>query len=48
MANKTIDINESTIKRYVESLRPETAEIRAQVDIGYSFEERKVVILYVK
>ena len=46
MANKTIDINESTIKRYVESLRPETAETRAQVDIGYSFEERKVVILY--
>ena len=38
MINKTIDINESTIKKYVESLRPENLEIRKQVDIGYSYD----------
>lgn len=45
MKNTTIDINESTVKKYVEFLRPESPEIRAQVDIGYSF-DGKVVILY--
>jgi hypothetical protein len=45
MKTKTIDINESTIKNYVESLRPENLEIREQVDIGYSY-DGKVVILY--
>ncbi|MFC2110707.1 DUF3024 domain-containing protein [Bacteroidota bacterium] len=45
MSNKIIDINESTIKKYVESLRPENLEIRAQVDIGYSF-DGKVVLLF--
>ena len=45
MTNKTIDINESSIKKYVESLRPENLEIRAQVDIGYSY-DGKVVILF--
>ena len=38
MTNSTIDINESTIKNYVESLRPENLEIREQVDIGYSYD----------
>ena len=45
MTNKTIDINESTIKKYVESLRSGNPEIRAQVDIGYSY-DGKVVILF--
>ena len=45
MTNKTIDINEYTIKKYVESLRPENIEIREQVDIGYSY-DGKVVILF--
>lgn len=45
MTNKTIDINESTIKKYVELLRPENLEIRKQVDIGYSY-DGKFVILY--
>jgi len=45
MTNKTIDINESTIKKYVESLRPKNLEIREQVDIGYSY-DGKVVILF--
>jgi hypothetical protein len=45
MKNTTIDINESTIKKYVESLRPENLEVRKQVDIGYSY-DGKVVILF--
>ena len=45
MKTKTIDINESTIKKYVESLRPENLEIRKQVDIGYSY-DGKIVILF--
>ena len=45
MTNKKIDINESTIKKYVESIRPENPEIRSQLDFGYSY-DGKVVILY--
>ena len=45
MTNKAIDINESTIKKYVESIRPDNPEIRAQLDFGYSY-DGKVVILY--
>jgi hypothetical protein len=33
MASKIIDINEDTVKKYVETLRPESIEVRAQVDI---------------
>lgn len=45
MKNTTIDINELTIKKFVESLRPKDEEIRKQLDFGYSY-DRKVVILY--
>ncbi len=45
MTNKTIDINESTIKKCVDSLGPEDIETREQVDIGYSY-DGKVVILF--
>ena len=45
MKKTTIDINEATIKKYVESLRPEDPEIRAQLDFGYSY-DGKVVELY--
>ena len=45
MKNKIIDINESTIKKYVDSIRPEDPEIRKQVDIGYTY-DGKVVILF--
>ena len=40
-----MDISESIIKNYIESIRPEDAEMRAQVDLGYSY-ENQVVILY--
>tara|TARA_R110000744_G_scaffold212886_1_gene331814 strand:- start:632 stop:976 length:345 start_codon:yes stop_codon:yes gene_type:complete len=45
MRNSTFDINELTIKQYVESMRPESEEIRTQLDYGYSF-DGKVVILF--
>jgi len=45
MTRTTIDINESTIKKYVESVRSNNPEIRAQLDFGYSY-DRKVIILY--
>lgn len=48
MTNKTIDINESTIKKYVESLRPEDPEIRKQVDIGYSYEGKTVILFEIR
>ena len=45
MTNIITDINELTIKKYVESIRPEELEIRKQLDFGYSF-DGKVAILY--
>ena len=45
MKKTIIDLNESTIKKYVESLRPENATFRAQLDFGY-FYDGKVVVLY--
>lgn len=45
MKTKIIDINEFTIKKYVESLRPEDLEIREKIDIGYSY-DGKVIILF--
>lgn len=45
MEHSTIDINESTIKTYVESLRPEDQTIREQLDFGYWY-DGKVAILY--
>lgn len=48
MTNKTIDINESTIKTYVESLRPEKIEIREQIDIGYSYDGKLVILFEIR
>ncbi len=45
MKNNTIDINESTIKKFMESLRPEDPEIRKKLDFGYSY-DGKIAILY--
>lgn len=47
MKKDIIDINESTIKQFVEALRPVDEEIRKQVDIGYSYHSKvKVVELF--
>ncbi len=45
MTKPAIDINESTIKKYVESKRPDNEEIRKQLDFGYSY-DGKIAILY--
>lgn len=45
MTEKTIDINESSIKKYVDSKRPDDLKIRAQLDFGYSY-DGKIVILF--
>jgi hypothetical protein len=45
MTKTTIDINETTIKKYVESIRPESSEIRDQLDFGYSY-DGKITEIY--
>jgi len=45
MTKTTIDINESAIKQYVESIRSEDQEIRAQLDYGYSY-DGKITEIY--
>ena len=46
MTNKTIDINEFIIRKYVESLRSENIDIREQIDIGYSYDGKIVIPHY--
>jgi hypothetical protein len=48
MTNETIDINESTIKKYVTSLRPESIEIRKQLDFGYSYDGKTVILFEIR
>lgn len=38
MKNETINFNESLVKRYIESIRPDDEEIRKEIDMGYSFD----------
>ena len=45
MKNTIIDINESTLKQFIESIRPENPEIRKEIDFGYSY-DGKVALLY--
>jgi|SRR5690554_2779911 len=45
MTNKTVDINEAKIKKYIESIRSDKPEIRSQLDYGYSY-DGKIIILY--
>lgn len=47
MNKEVIDINDSTIKGFVEELRPADPEMRKQVDIGYSYRSKiKVAELF--
>ena len=47
MKKDIIDINESTIKDFIEGLRPVDEEMRKQVDIGYSYHSKvKVAELF--
>lgn len=45
MINYAINTNESTIKKYIESLKSEDPEIREKLDYGYSY-DGKVAIFY--
>jgi len=45
MKDNPIDLNEATIKKYIDSKRPEDPEIRAQLDFHYSY-DGKVAILF--
>ena len=45
---KEIDINETLVKEYVETIRPEDLEIRKQVDIGYRFEKASYFIFEIR
>jgi len=48
MKNTTIDINELTIKKFVESLRPQDIEIRKQLDIGYSYDGKIIKVFEIR
>jgi len=45
MTTTTTDINESTIKRYLQLLRPTDPQVREKLDFGYSY-DGMIVILY--
>ena len=45
MKKDIIDINESTIRKFVEALRPEDPEIRKKLDFGYSY-DGKIIEIY--
>ncbi|MDT0293735.1 DUF3024 domain-containing protein [Mesonia ostreae] len=45
MKDQPIDINESSIKKYINSLRPDDLEIHKQLDFGYAY-DGKTCILY--
>jgi hypothetical protein len=45
MKRDVIDINESNLKKFVESLRPKEHEIREQLDFGYSY-DGKIIEIY--
>lgn len=38
MFKPVIDINESTIKQFLETIRPEDLEMRKQIDFGYTYD----------
>lgn len=45
MSKDIIDINESTIKNFVESMKPEDPEVRKKLDFGYSY-DGKIIEIY--
>ena len=48
MPTNVININESTLKNFVESLRPEDPEIREKLDIWYSFKNNTIEIYEIR
>jgi len=48
MEERLININETTIREFVESMRPEDPEIRNQLDFGYSFDGSVIEIFEIR
>ena len=48
MSQDTIDINEATVKAFVEKLRPEDPEIRKQLDFGYSYDGKRFKLFEIR
>ena len=48
MEGKIIDLTESTLKHFVESIRPVEPEIRAQIDFGYSYDGKNIEIFEIR
>lgn len=48
MKKEVIDINEYTVKKYVESLRPEDLEVRKQLDFGYSYDGQFIELFEIR
>ena len=44
MPKNTLDINESTIKRFAESMRPEDLKILTQLDYGYAYDGKTAIL----
>lgn len=48
MTNKSIDINEATIKEYVEALQPEDLEMRKKIDFGYTYDGKVIEVFEIR
>ena len=48
MKKDVIDLNESTVKKFVESLRPEDPGIRKELDFGYSYDGKIIEIFEIR
>ncbi|MFB1021883.1 MAG: DUF3024 domain-containing protein [Vicingaceae bacterium] len=48
MTNSTIDLNEATLKSYVEAIRPNDLEIRQKLDFGYSYDGQIALLFTIR
>lgn len=48
MKTKETDLNELTVKQFIKSLQPKDEEIRKQLDFGYSYDGKSVIIYEIR
>ena len=48
MNKSSIDINEVTIQKYVDKLRPEDLKIRKQLDFGYTYDGKVATVFEIR
>lgn len=48
MTKSIVDINESLLRDYVDSLRPEDLDLRRQLDFEYSFDGKNAILFEVR